>query len=94
MTKTPCHIVHLGKVLLNVYQVGSKEYFLLPRKTLPKYFLNDIGSGNSVRALEEAQKEGLPITAETCHHYLNLWAEIIPDASAEFKCCPPVRDHW
>jgi len=63
LTKTPCHIVHLG-------------------------------SGNSVRALEEAQKEGLPITAETCHHYLNLWAEIIPDASAEFKCCPPVRDHW
>ena len=53
-----------------------------------------LGSGNSVRALEEAQKEGLPITAETCHHYLNLWAEIIPDASAEFKCCPPVRDHW
>ena len=73
-------------------------YFLWSKQTLHKYFLNDpyihLGSGNSVRALEEAQKEGLPITAETCHHYLNLWAEIIPDASAEFKCCPPVRDHW
>ena len=53
-----------------------------------------LGSGNSVKALEQAQKEGLPITAETCHHYLNLWSEMIPDASAEFKCCPPVRDYW
>jgi len=53
-----------------------------------------LGSGNSVKVLEQAQKEGLPITAETCHHYLNLWSEMIPDASAEFKCCPPVRDYW
>ena len=53
-----------------------------------------LGSGNSVRILEEAQKEGLPITAETCHHYLNLNSDEIPDAAAEFKCCPPVRDGW
>ena len=53
-----------------------------------------LGSGNSVRLLEDAQKEGLPITAETCHHYLNLSSNEIPDAAAEFKCCPPVRDEW
>ena len=44
--------------------------------------------------MEEAQKEGLPITAETCHHYLNLNSDEIPDSAAEFKCCPPVRDGW
>ena len=53
-----------------------------------------LGSGNSVRLLEEAQREGMPITAETCHHYLNLVSDEIPDGSAEFKCCPPIRDHW
>ena len=53
-----------------------------------------LGSGNSVKPLFEAQRNGAPITAETCHHYLNLNSESIPDASAEFKCCPPIRDSW
>lgn len=29
---------------------------------------------------------------ETCHHYLSLAAEDIPDAHTEFKCCPPIRE--
>lgn len=64
------------------------------RETKVPCHIVHLGSGNSVRALYEAQREGVPITAETCHHYLNLYAEIIPDGSAEFKCCPPIRDSW
>jgi allantoinase len=42
--------------------------------------------------IKEAKASGLPLTVETCFHYLCLAAEDIPDGRPEFKCCPPVRD--
>ena len=45
-------------------------------------------------ALEEvltAKDSGLPITVETCPHYLHLKAEEIPDRSTQCKCAPPIR---
>ena len=36
--------------------------------------------------------EGLPITVETCPHYLTFCAEEIPDGATFFKCAPPIRD--
>ena len=42
--------------------------------------------------LEEARDEGLPITVETCPHYLLFEAESIPDCATQFKCAPPIRD--
>ncbi len=71
-----------------------KHVIKLCKSTQVPCHIVHLGSGNSVRVLEDAQKEGVPISAETCHHYLNLWAEMIPDSSAEFKCCPPIRDAW
>lgn len=50
---------------------------------------------SSARALEPiatAKAEGLPLTAETCPHYLVFDAQAVPDGAAEFKCCPPIRD--
>ncbi|KAG7881190.1 hypothetical protein KL938_003320 [Ogataea parapolymorpha] len=42
--------------------------------------------------IEYAQKKlNLPITAETCFHYLTLKAEDIPNGATQFKCCPPIR---
>ncbi|KAA9165851.1 allantoinase AllB [Amycolatopsis acidicola] len=42
--------------------------------------------------LAAAKADGLPVTAETCPHYLTLCAEDVPDGATEFKCCPPIRD--
>lgn len=39
-----------------------------------------------------AREEGLPLTVETCHHYLNLTSEEIPDRATQYKCCPPIRE--
>jgi len=39
-----------------------------------------------------ARAEGLPISAETCSHYLTLHAEDIPDGNTRFKCAPPIRE--
>lgn len=33
----------------------------------------------------------LPLTVETCFHYLSLKAEEIPNGATQFKCCPPIR---
>ena len=41
--------------------------------------------------LRQARAEGLPITAETCPHYLYFAAESIPDGATQFKCAPPIR---
>jgi allantoinase len=45
-------------------------------------------------ALEElhtARAEGLPITVETCPHYLHFAAEDIADGATLLKCAPPIR---
>lgn len=49
-------------------------------------------SADALPMLRQAKSFGLPITAETCPHYLHFAAEEIPDGSTEFKCCPPVRE--
>ncbi len=45
----------------------------------------------AVEMLRAAKAEGLPVTVETCPHYLHLCAEEIPDGATEYKCAPPVR---
>jgi len=42
--------------------------------------------------LAAARAEGLPLTVETCPHYLYFAAEEIPDGDPRFKCAPPVRE--
>ena len=42
--------------------------------------------------LRAAKAEGLPLTVETCPHYLTFAAEEIADGATHFKCCPPVRE--
>ena len=41
--------------------------------------------------LREARAEALPITVETCPHYLHFAAESIPDGATLHKCAPPIR---
>jgi allantoinase len=49
-------------------------------------------SADALPALRRAKMEGVPLTIETCPHYLSFAAEDIPDGATEFKCCPPVRE--
>lgn len=51
-----------------------------------------LSSAAALEPVAQAKAQGLPLTVETCPHYLTLSAESIPDAAPEFKCCPPVRD--
>lgn len=49
-------------------------------------------SSDALPMLREARSEGLPLTVETCPHYLTFAAEHIADGATHFKCCPPVRE--
>lgn len=51
-----------------------------------------LGSASALPLLREAQAEGVPITAETCLHYLTFAAEEIDDGATAWKCAPPIRD--
>ena len=51
-----------------------------------------LSSADEVPALRAARAEGLPITVETCPHYLIFSAENIPDGDTRFKCAPPIRE--
>ena len=41
--------------------------------------------------LRGAKAEGLPVSAETCPHYLHFSSDQIPDGQTLFKCAPPIR---
>jgi allantoinase len=41
--------------------------------------------------LRAAKSEGLPVSVETCPHYLHLSSEQIADGQTLFKCAPPIR---
>jgi allantoinase len=50
-----------------------------------------LSSADALTPLFHARSARLPITAETCPHYLSFVAEEIPDGSTVFKCAPPIR---
>ncbi|OBA24372.1 Metallo-dependent hydrolase [Metschnikowia bicuspidata var. bicuspidata NRRL YB-4993] len=50
-----------------------------------------LATNEAVPLIKAAKARGLPITAETCFHYLSLTAEKISNCSTHFKCCPPIR---
>jgi allantoinase len=41
--------------------------------------------------LRNARAEGLPVSVETCPHYLHFTAETIADGATLRKCAPPIR---
>lgn len=51
-----------------------------------------LASAAALPMLAKARERGLPVTVETCAHYLWFTAEEIPDGATEFKCAPPIRD--
>jgi allantoinase len=57
-----------------------------------------LSAADCLEPLAKAQARGIPVTAETCPHYLTLSAEDVPAPvpeglpSTSFKCCPPIRD--
>src|SRR6266481_5865794 len=50
-----------------------------------------LATSQALEMLRAAKSEGLPVSVETCPHYLHFSAEKIPDGQTLFKCAPPIR---
>jgi allantoinase len=64
----------------------------LCRETGARVHIVHHSSSDVLPLLRSAREEGLPLTVETCPHYLTFAAEEIPAGATQFKCCPPVRE--
>ena len=64
----------------------------LCRETGAAIHVVHLSSAEALPQLAEAKREGLPLTVETCPHYLFFAAEDVPPGRTEFKCSPPIRE--
>jgi len=62
------------------------------RKTRGHAHIVHLSSSDALPMIASARREGVPVTAETCPHYLALAAEEIADGATAFKCSPPIRE--
>lgn len=64
----------------------------LCRKHNCKTHIVHVSSAEALANIENAKAAGLPLTAETCAHYIYFNAEDIPDSNCLYKCAPPIRE--
>ncbi len=64
---------------------------VLAKNTGAQLHLCHCSTEDSVRMVEEAKKEGLPVTAEVCPHHFTLTEDDIPGDDANYKMNPPLR---
>jgi len=57
----------------------------------PIHVVHLSSAGPALMLLKQARSRKLPITVETCVHYLWFAGEEIPDGATEYKCAPPIR---
>jgi allantoinase len=64
----------------------------LSRETGARVHVVHLSDADSLPLLRAARAEGVPVTVETCPHYLHFAAEEIADGATDHKCAPPVRE--
>jgi len=50
-----------------------------------------LATAEALPMLADARRRGVPVTVETCSHYLWFAAEEIADGATDCKCAPPIR---
>ena len=64
----------------------------LCRKFQTPVHIVHLSSADILPEIAQARSEGLPLSVESCPHYLHLTAENISDGDTRFKCAPPIRE--
>jgi len=57
-----------------------------------KLHIVHLATSKALDLLRQAKQTGLPVTVETCPHYLFFAAEQIADGATLCKCAPPIRN--
>ncbi|KAI8064599.1 allantoinase [Gongronella butleri] len=68
----------------------TREY--MEKGTPVKTHIVHLSAADALPAIRAAKKDNVPMTVETCFHYLNFASENIQDGATHFKCCPPIRE--
>ena len=63
----------------------------LSRRFEARVHIVHLSAAAALPDLRAARAEGLPITVETCPHYLHFSSEQIEDGATDRKCAPPIR---
>lgn len=63
----------------------------LMRETGCQVHIVHLSAAEALPEIVQAKSEALPLTVETCPHYLTLSAEEIAEGATQFKCAPPIR---
>lgn len=64
----------------------------LVRETRARVHVVHLSAAAALAELADARAEGLPITVETCPHYLTFEAGAIGEGETLYKCAPPIRE--
>jgi len=64
----------------------------LCRETGCRVHIVHVSAASTLERLRAARRAGLPVTAETCPHYLTFASEEILDGATAWKCAPPIRE--
>ncbi|MCO6399986.1 MAG: allantoinase AllB [Verrucomicrobia bacterium] len=64
----------------------------LCRETRAPLHIVHLSAAGAIPMLIRAKVEKLPVTVETCPHYLFFNAEEVPDGATIYKCAPPIRE--
>ncbi|MEZ4364277.1 MAG: allantoinase AllB [Kofleriaceae bacterium] len=64
----------------------------LCRRTKARTHIVHHSAASALPLLRAARAEALPLSAETCPHYLHFVAERIADGATPWKCAPPIRE--
>ncbi|KAL6938830.1 hypothetical protein ACO0OL_000443 [Hanseniaspora opuntiae] len=72
--------------------IRQMELCLERNGACPKVHIVHLSSAKCLSVVKQAKiSKKLPITCETCFHYLVLNSESIADGETIYKCCPPIR---
>lgn len=72
--------------------VATKNIIDMARATGGRVHICHVSHPKVAQLVREAKTEGLPVTAETCPHYLAFTEKIVFEKGAPAKCTPPMRD--
>ena len=64
----------------------------LSARTGARVHIVHLASADALPAIVKAVELDVPITVETCPHYLSFCAEDIADGATAWKCAPPIRE--
>lgn len=64
----------------------------LARKHRARVHVVHVSSRGGAERIARARAEGIPVSGETCPHYLAFTAAEVPAGATAYKCAPPIRE--